>query len=49
MTTLQLVLLVFAFVLEFIAATNFVSGENRVRTIAAGLACLVASFIHWPL
>lgn len=41
----RLVFLVFALVLEVLAASNFVNGENRVRVIAAGLAFWVASFI----
>lgn len=42
---LSLVLLVFAFVLFALAATNFVPEPPKTRLISAGLACWVASLI----
>ena len=47
MIVLHLILLAFALVLEAIGASTLVSGENRARVIAAGLAFLTASFINW--
>lgn len=45
MNPIHLVLLAFAFVCECIAALNLVSGENRVRVIAGGLAFFFASVV----
>lgn len=42
---MDLVLLVFAFVLFVLAATNFIPEPTKTRIIAAGLACWVAASI----
>lgn len=42
---MDLVLLVFAFVLFVLAATNFIPEPTKNRIIAAGLACWIAASI----
>lgn len=42
---MELVLLVFAFVLFSLGATNFIPEPTKTRIISAGLACWVAASI----